>query len=153
MGNVELFQLFETDPKTQCNEYFSYWCEDIVYYTYGYFLKVQPTETSSNVHCFFFHFQTPWLITDDFVITYDRKLLYRKKNINKSVLWERDASRRILKGFAFVSWEIQYFVNLTTNIIELQRFVSKWTSFLTMSPITWCKKVFSIEAKLMDLSR
>ena len=30
VGNVELFELFETDPKTQCKEYLSYWSEDIV---------------------------------------------------------------------------------------------------------------------------
>ena len=33
MGNVELFELFETDPKTQCKECISYWSECIVYCT------------------------------------------------------------------------------------------------------------------------
>ena len=32
MGNVELFVLFETDPKTQCKECLLYWSESIVYY-------------------------------------------------------------------------------------------------------------------------
>ena len=27
VGNVELFELFETDPKTQCKECLSYWSE------------------------------------------------------------------------------------------------------------------------------
>ena len=31
MGNVELFELFETDPKTQCKECLSYWSEGVVY--------------------------------------------------------------------------------------------------------------------------
>ena len=31
VGNVELFELFETDPKTQCKECLSYWSEGIVY--------------------------------------------------------------------------------------------------------------------------
>ena len=39
MGNVELFELFETDPKTQCKECLSYWSEDIVYCTCGHLLK------------------------------------------------------------------------------------------------------------------
>ena len=30
MGNEELFELFETDPKTQCKECLSYWSEGIV---------------------------------------------------------------------------------------------------------------------------
>ena len=39
MGNVELFELFETDPKTQCTECLSYWSEGIVYCTCGHLLK------------------------------------------------------------------------------------------------------------------
>ena len=39
MGNVELFELFETDPKTQCKECLSYWSEGIVYSTCGHLLK------------------------------------------------------------------------------------------------------------------
>ena len=33
VGNVELFEVFETDPKTQCKECLSYWSEGIVYCT------------------------------------------------------------------------------------------------------------------------
>ena len=39
VGNVELFELFETDPKTQCKAYLSYWSEGIVYCTCGHLLK------------------------------------------------------------------------------------------------------------------
>ena len=39
MGNVELFELFETDPETQCKECLSYWSEGIVYCTCGHLLK------------------------------------------------------------------------------------------------------------------
>ena len=35
VGNVELFDLFETDPKTQCKECLSYWSECIIYCTCG----------------------------------------------------------------------------------------------------------------------
>ena len=44
VGNVELFELFETDPKTQCKACLSYWSEGIVYCTYGHLLK----ETVAN---------------------------------------------------------------------------------------------------------
>ena len=37
--NVGLFELFETDPKTQCKECPSYWSEGIVYCTCGHVLK------------------------------------------------------------------------------------------------------------------
>ena len=39
VGNEELFELFETDPKTQCKERLSYWSEGIVYCTCGHLLK------------------------------------------------------------------------------------------------------------------
>ena len=39
VGNVDLFELFETDPKTQCKECLSYWSEGIVYCTCGQILK------------------------------------------------------------------------------------------------------------------
>ena len=39
VGNVELFELFETDPKTQCKACLSYWSGGIVYWTCGHLLK------------------------------------------------------------------------------------------------------------------
>ena len=39
MGNVELFELFETDLKTQCKDCLSYWSEGIVYCTCGHLLR------------------------------------------------------------------------------------------------------------------
>ena len=39
VGNVELFELFETDPKTQCKACLSYRSEGIVYCTCGHLLK------------------------------------------------------------------------------------------------------------------
>ena len=43
MGNVEQFELFETDPKTQCKECLSSWSEGIVYCTCGHLLKESET--------------------------------------------------------------------------------------------------------------
>ena len=44
VGNIELFELLETDPKTQCKACLSYWSEGIVYCTYGNLIK----ETVAN---------------------------------------------------------------------------------------------------------
>ena len=44
VGNVELFELFETDSKTQCKACLSYWSEGIVYCTCGHLLQ----ETEAN---------------------------------------------------------------------------------------------------------
>ena len=58
VGNVELFELFETDPKTQCKACLSYWSEGIVYCTYGHLLKeTVAIEVSLNIHRTFFQFQ------------------------------------------------------------------------------------------------
>ena len=45
VGNVDLFELFETDPKTQCKECLSYWSAGIVYCTCGHLLQ---KETVAN---------------------------------------------------------------------------------------------------------
>ena len=39
VGNVEVFELFETDPKTKCKECLSNWSEGVVYCTCGHLLK------------------------------------------------------------------------------------------------------------------
>ena len=44
VGNIELFELLETDPKTQCKACLSYWSEGIVYCTCGHLLD----ETVAN---------------------------------------------------------------------------------------------------------
>ena len=47
VGNIELFELLETDPKTQCAACLSYWNVGIVYCTCGHFLQ---KETEANRH-------------------------------------------------------------------------------------------------------
>ena len=39
VGNIELCELLETEPKTQCKVYLSYWDIGIVYCTCGHFLR------------------------------------------------------------------------------------------------------------------
>ena len=39
MGNVELFELFETKPIVQCKECLLYWNQGIVYCSFGHLLK------------------------------------------------------------------------------------------------------------------
>ena len=47
MGNVQLFELFETDPKTQCKECLLYWNLGIIYCTCGHLLKESEANPSS----------------------------------------------------------------------------------------------------------
>ena len=46
VGNIELFELFETDPKTHCTECLSYWSEGIAYCTCGHLLKERAANRS-----------------------------------------------------------------------------------------------------------
>ena len=46
-GNIELFELLEKDPKTQCTACLSYWNVGIVYCTCGHFLQ-KETEAHRN---------------------------------------------------------------------------------------------------------
>ena len=48
MGNVELFELFETDPKTQCKECLLYLSQGIVYCACGHLLR--ENESSRHLH-------------------------------------------------------------------------------------------------------
>ena len=47
VGNIEMFELLETNPKTQCTACLSYWNVGIVYCTCGHFLQ---KETEANRH-------------------------------------------------------------------------------------------------------
>ena len=58
VGNVELFELFETDPKTLSTECLSYWSEGIVYCTCGHLLKaIVANRGILSIHWTFFQFQ------------------------------------------------------------------------------------------------
>ena len=48
VGNVELFELLETDPKTQCTACLFYWNVGTVYCTCGHFLQ-KETEANRNL--------------------------------------------------------------------------------------------------------
>ena len=62
VGNVELFELLETEPKTQCKACLSYWSEGIVYCTCGHLL----TETVANRG--FIEFSVDLLSVPEYVI-------------------------------------------------------------------------------------
>ena len=49
VDNIELFELLETDPKTQCKVCLSYWDTGIVYRTCGHFLR-KGREEKSEIH-------------------------------------------------------------------------------------------------------
>ena len=79
MDNAELFELFETDPKTQCTESLLYWSQDIVYCTCGHLLK-ESEDSRGDIQCTLDHLSILSLRRDDFMAT-DMGKLQNKENI------------------------------------------------------------------------
>ena len=50
VGNIELFELLETEPKTQCKVCLSYWNIGIVYCTCGHFLRKRGESAIHQVY-------------------------------------------------------------------------------------------------------
>ena len=84
VGNVELFELLETDPKTQCKACLSYWSEGIVYCTSGHLLK----ETVANRS--FIEYTLDLLSVPEYV--------HQEGKTSRPQIWETSRKQRILSG-------------------------------------------------------
>ena len=78
VGNVELFELFETDPETQCKECLSYWSEGIENSTCGHLLK----EIVANRG--FIKYKMDLLSTPEYIIKKGRPHGHRQVKISLS---------------------------------------------------------------------
>ena len=126
MGNVELFELFETDPKTQCKACLSYWSEGIVYCTCGHLLK--ETVANRNV------IALDLLTIPEYVIKKGRphghrygkapenKEYYLAHNLKKEMQKKRNSQESMI-----VSCEIMFSANGCSNTIEMKMFVVNGT--------------------------
>ena len=83
VGNVELFELLETDSKTQCKACLSYWSEGIVYCTCGHLLK----ETVANRRLIVYTMDL--LSIPEYVIKKGRPHGHRYGKLpeNKEIIW------------------------------------------------------------------
>ena len=111
VGNVELFELFEMDPKTHCKECLSYWSEGIVYCTCGHLLE----EFVANRR--FVEYTLDLLSIPEYVIKKGRPHGHRygkapeKKEYHLAHnLKKRDASRKDSQESMIVSCEIMFSV-------------------------------------------
>ena len=127
VGNVELFELFKTDHETPCKERLSCWSEGVVYCTCGHLLK----EIVANRG--FIEKTLDFLSIPEYAIKKGRLHGHRygktpeKKEHHLVLICKRDASRGNSHGFTIVSYENVIFVNLCSNMIEMERFVSNTT--------------------------
>ena len=127
VGNAELFELFETDPKTQCKECLSYWSEGIVYCTCGHLLK--EIAASRGV----IHYTLDLLSIPNYVTKKGRPHGHRygktpqQKEYHQAHNLKKDASRSISKGSTIASCERTWISCIPwSNMIEMKKCVSKW---------------------------
>ena len=59
VGNIELCELLETEPKTQCTVCLSYWNIGILYCTCGHFLHKKTAVNRKFINCTMDHFSVP----------------------------------------------------------------------------------------------
>ena len=85
VGNIDLFELFETDPKTQCTACLSYWNVGIVFCTCGHFLQ-KGTEANRN----FVKYTMDLLSLTEYVI--------KKGKTSWPQIWEKARRQRISSG-------------------------------------------------------
>ena len=93
VANVELFELLETDPKTQCKACLSYWSEGIVYCTCGHLLK----ETVANRS--FIEYTLDFLSIPEYVIKKGRPHGHRYGKLpgNKEYYLANNLKKRCVK--------------------------------------------------------
>ena len=126
MNNVQLFELSETDTKTQCKECFLYWNKaSFIALARISWKKAKPAEAPFNVHWTISQFQIMSSRRDDFMAI-DTGKLKHEEIILLHIIWERDASRGIFKGNTIVLRTILNFMHLNSTMIEMKRSVSRW---------------------------
>ena len=84
VGNIELFELLETDPKTQCKACLSYWNVGIVCYTCGHFL--QETEANRG------------FIKYTMDLAFNSIVRHQEGKTSRPQIWENARRQRILSG-------------------------------------------------------
>ena len=138
VGNVELFELFETDPKTQCTECLSYWSEGIVYCTCGHLFK----ETVANRR--FIEHTSNFLSIPEYVTKKGRSHGHRcgktpeKKEYHLAHNLKKRCIKRHFTGIHDRFLRDHVFVNVCSNMIEMKMFVLTGTILQNkISPIEW----------------
>ena len=137
VGNVELFELFETDPETQCKACLSNWSEGIVYCTCGHLLK----ETVANRR--FIKFSMDLLSIPEYVIKKGRPHGHRYGKLpeNKEYHLVHNLKKRCKK---------RDFKGIHDRFLRDHVFRERMTE---NTPIDCHKQNTSLQAKLVDHSQ
>ena len=125
VGNIELCELLETEPKTQCRVCLSYWNTGKLYCTCGHFLRIGK-RTNQNI----IHYTMDLLSVPKYVIKKEMTLMdiemvrsQETNNITRLTNWRRNAKREISKESMTDSYEIKNSEFEWLKIIETKIFV------------------------------
>ena len=144
VGNIELFELLETDPKTQCTECLSYWSEGIVYCRCGHLLKGTVANRG------FIEYTLDLLSIPEYVIMKGRLLGHRygKTPEKKEYHLAHNLKKRCIKR-KFIGIHHRFlrdhvfFTNVCSNLIEIKMFV--------LSGTIWQNKISLIECQNQNI--
>ena len=135
--NIELCELFETEPKAQCKVCLSYWDVGIVYCTCGHFLR-NGTEENKILS------STPW-ISSRFPITISRKgdptgtVTGRSQGITSTssrIRSRRNARREISWVFTTGSSAMRSSARICLTLAVMKKYVVRWTNWRTKTTRT-----------------
>ena len=136
MGNVELFELCETIPKMQCSVCLHYWNQGTVYCTGGHHFR--ENKSSRRIH----RWQLDILSLPDYVIKKVRPHGNRHGKTEEQRQhfiahnWRKRCIKKNCEGNHDLSRKIQDFVTRNSDLIELEKYASRWTRWRRkISPI------------------
>ena len=129
MGNVELFELCQKNPKVQCSECFPYWNQGTVCCTCGQSLgwkRIQSKFQSMAIGCFL----NPELRHQEGATSRwsARQNWAHRKSISWPTMRGWDVSKRNLKEFTIDSNEIQHIVIRSSKLAGLKKRAFRWTN-------------------------
>ena len=142
VGNIELCELLETEPKAQCKTFLSYWNIGIVYCTCGHFKtkkKQRSIWNSLNIRWTFLQSLSMSSVKEDLM-----EIDMVKSPETKNIIWLTH-KRSISKESMTDSYEIMTSAFEWLNILEMKKFVDD--GMLSQMKITltlWQKKNTSI---------
>ena len=136
MGNVELFELIETDPNTQCKECLLYWSRGIVQCTCGHLLT-ESEASRGAIQC-----TLDLLSIQNYVIKKARPHGHRygkteeQRDYHVAHNLRMRCIKRHFKGIHDRFQNDSTFRESNSNMIELKKSGSRWTKLCRkISPI------------------
>ena len=85
VGNIELCELLETEPKTQCKVCLSYWDIGIVYCTCGHFLR-KKKRGKSAIHQLYYG------------PPFNSRVRHQERTTSRTSIWKEAGRQGILHG-------------------------------------------------------